>query len=212
MKYFIILLSLLILPLTVKAASGLTINLFYSDNKLAFGNPAVNQNKGLYISSQEFEQQSANSSGEFTLLITNWRDQAMITNRFNAQLGGFSLTVPYYPTIKKLTIIKTSNQEVILEKDLGDISICNTNKVCEFEKGENAADCIPDCGVSHPKYSKQTAELLKTKNGIITDTAGKTLLKEVEKSQAGTWAIVTVVVIAGLVIAFIIIRRKRYGR
>jgi len=212
MKYFIITLALLIFPLTTNAASGLIINLLYSEGTLSFDNPAAEQNKKLYISSQSFDAQSLNSVGPFTLLITDWNNNELVNERFNTQLGKFSLSVPYYSTLKKLTILETKSNKSILEKDLSFVSTCNTNNICEFEKGEDASNCLLDCGVSQPKYSKETEQILKAKNGIITDANGKILLKEAPKSTATTWAIVTIIIIAGAIATFIIIRRKRYGR
>lgn len=211
MKYFIIILSFIFLPLVARASTGLTINLNYSEGKLSLNNPPATQNKDIYIYYQDFDAQSTASQGPYTLLITDWHNKELINERFNTQNGDFSLVVPYYPTIKKLEILQTRNNQKFLEQDLGALSTCNTNDICEFEKGEDASNCINDCGITHPNYSQATKKLLEKNNGIVTDPNGKILLRGQANSSATVWAIITAFVIVGLII-FIIIRKRKYGR
>lgn len=212
MKYFIFILTLLAIPLTTHAASTMTINLFYSDNKLVFGNPVVSQDKNAFISIIEFQNKIDVSTGDFVLKIIDCYNQELITEHFNAQPGGFSLTIPYFPTITKMQIFEKDSQQPILEQDLNYINTCNANGICELERGESGSDCIIDCGVSHPKYSQATQKLLDANNGVITNAQGELVLKGVPRSSAPIWAIITAIGIVVLIAIIIIIRKRKYGR
>lgn len=209
MKYLTLILIFLAIPLISQASSGLRINLSYNEGVLSLREPVAQEDKTLYFFSTAFDEQAKNNKGPYTLIIRNWDNKDLVRMQFNTLPGNFSLNVPYYPTIKALEIIENSSQKTILEKSLEELSTCNANEICEFEKGENGSSCIVDCGVSNPKYSKETKQLLAANNGSISDEKGVVVLKDTPQSSASAWAIVTIVILATGAIAFIIIRRRR---
>ncbi len=211
MKYFIFICALLFTPLLSNAASGLSVHLYFGDNALSLRNPAVEKNPAQYFSVEEFDRQSAISSGNFILLITDWYGEELVQKRFDAQLGGFSLDVPYYPTLKQLEIKDSKSNTKIIDYDLSSISTCNVNKVCEFERGENGSSCIADCGTSNPNYSKETKSLLASNNGEIINESGKVLLKDNKSQTTFSWgALIAGVAIIGAIIVYVIIKRRRH--
>jgi hypothetical protein len=123
----------------------------------------------------------------------------------------YAINIPYYPTVQKLEVIEKNTNDIILQQDLNSFNSCNANNVCEFERGENGSSCIADCGVSSPKYSKETQQLFNSNNGEIKDSNGAVVLKENKAETTFSWAaIIAGVVIMGGILAFIIIKKRRH--
>lgn len=209
MKYLLLILVFFAMPIVSQAATGMRINLLYDQGVLSLREPVAVEDKSLYFFPVDFDNQAKNNRGPYTLVVRDWYNKDLVRMQFNTLPGNFSLQVPYYSTVKALEIIDNSNQKTILEKSLSELSTCNANEICEFEKGENGSSCIVDCGVTSPKYSKETKRLLAANNGIISDEQGAVVLKDTPRSSASVWAIVTIVILATGTIAFIIIRRRR---
>lgn len=186
------------------------INLSYQEGILSLREPSVVEDKTLYFFPIDFDNQAKNNRGPYTLIIRDWYNKDLVRMQFNTLPGDFSLNVPYYSTVKALEIIENSSQTTILEKNLAELSTCNANEVCEYEKGENGSSCIVDCGVTNPNYSKETKRLLAANNGIISDEKGAVVLKETPRSSASAWAIITVTILAAGVLTFILIRHRRH--
>jgi hypothetical protein len=180
---FTIFISLLLIANTAKA-DIFVLNLKYDFNKkfLSFAdeNSKVILDKQKTLSVYELDT-GEKKSGDYMLRVFDAKDYDLFDTEFQPTSESFQIEIPYMATASYLEIyIKKNNQE-IMSAYLSQFSTCNNNKICEFEKGETALNCLGDCADSKPVFSEQTKNKLKDNNGIIKDpTSGETLLSDPE--------------------------------
>ena len=184
-KFFLFLLLLLFFFSggVVLAESVLHVHLFYdsAQKTIAFDkafSPTISPDKSKTIYITEFDEQYS-SPGPYELDFIDSDDTVINQIQFTPATGSFTIDVPDYSITKTIAIRKTGASSYILKQDISKYISCNNNRICEYEKGETDRSCIPDCGNSQPKYSPQTAQLLKKGNGTISDsTSGEIILKD----------------------------------
>lgn len=184
-KFFLFLLLLLFFfsEGVVLAESVLRVHLFYDSTQktIAFDkafSPIISPDKSKTIYVTEFDEQYS-SPGPYELDFIDSDDTVINQIQFTPATGSFTIDVPDYSITKTIAIRKTGASSYILKQDISQYISCNNNRICEYEKGETDTSCIPDCGNSQPKYSPQTAQLLKNGNGTISDpTSGEIILKD----------------------------------
>jgi hypothetical protein len=140
---------------------------------------AVSVNKEKNMSIVEFSDSVTSGPFEFAFLDSLGDELEM--KQFTPQQGVFVIETPYYSTATKLIIRKTGTTNIILTQDVTLLSTCNNNKICEFEKGENAQSCLPDCASGDVVYSVETQAKLDANQGVLKDPrTGDTLLDVVK--------------------------------
>jgi hypothetical protein len=110
---------------------------------------------------------------EVSLLSSNIQLEPIIIP-MDVRSGAFEILVPYYEHIIKVNILKNGN--IVDSIDVSQYSTCNSNSVCEYEKGEDANTCIHDCLGDTVNFSEETIRTLQAQNGVIRDEAGVVLL------------------------------------
>jgi hypothetical protein len=173
------------------------------------------------------DQQTGNYS--FKLFDINGYD--LFGNGFNSKQGLFQLEIPYAATAKTIKIYNTDNKE-IMSADLSQFVTCNSNGICEFEKGETAQNCISDCANSAPQFSPKTISKLNENSGVIKNPAngdvvlrnnpsptpsqtGQTMQPETIPSSTGSSFIPLLIAVLVFIIALIvtgIVLYKKYFR
>lgn len=181
---FVIPIALFILFLSVKwaMADAYVVHLYYdaSSKTLNFDRTAqekVSLDKNQSPSVIDFTQQAENSSGQFILTFYDSTNSEIISSQFDPQNGPFQLTIPYFSIASSLEIFDKATGVKLLDADITNLSTCNGNGICEYEKGETAQNCIQDCANGHPAFSQQTQALLDKNNGVVKDYAGQVLLE-----------------------------------
>ncbi len=184
MKKYLLLLALLALPLAAQAASVLNLPFTYEDGRLRAGQPTVDTQA--YLSSDEFDAASAVSQGRFRLYISDMYDKELVSYRFEPNGAAFTLQVPYYSTVKQLSVSAVADASSVATLDLQNLATCFPNNVCEYEKGETEISCLPDCGVATPRFSAATRAFLAERQGVYKDSTGAILLEE-RGTPTATW-------------------------
>jgi len=172
-------------------ASTYEVHLFYdgSNNFLRFDNKqsAVSldtQKEILY--NEFFENQNEIKESDFVLKVQPINGSEIDTMKFNKKMGNFDLEIPFFVSGKTINIYDFESGQKILSTDISSFSVCNSNGICEYEKGENFFTCVADCGRSHPNFSAQTIDALNSSRGEIKDPkTGDILLKDpgIDKSN-----------------------------
>lgn len=134
-----------------------------------------NQSIGL---KEFFDNQETIKSADYILKIQPSNGQEMDVMKFNKKLGPFDLIIPYFVSGKTINIYDFKTGAKIASTDISSFAVCNGNKICEYEKGENADNCISDCANGHVVYSEETRKQLKENNGTLKDPiTGQTILE-----------------------------------
>jgi hypothetical protein len=136
--------------------------------------------------------------------------------QFDPQNGSFSIDLPYFSTAKSLKIIDVATNKTIIQADLSNLSTCNSNGLCEFDKGENVYTCVADCASGNVKYDQQTLTLLKGNNGVIKDAATDQILLD-QTNQSAPPAknnyFITIIIAGAIIliggITFMLLKRKK---
>jgi len=185
----IIALSLL---LNIKSASAdaYLVHLYYAaaSKTLVFDKLApqsISLDKTLSPSVIDFTQEAEVSSGPYILTFYDNTNNEIISTQFDKKDGAFQLTIPYFSIATTLKIFEKNTGKEILNADISNLSTCNGNGICEYEKGETVRNCIEDCSNSQPKFSQQTLDILNKNSGVINDpTTGTVLIQRDPISQA----------------------------
>lgn len=107
-------------------------------------------------------------------LISSNSGVAPIIIPINISSGAFEVLIPYYEHIIKINILKNGN--IVDSIDVSKYSTCNSNNICEYEKGEDTNTCIADCIGDSIQFSDETIRTLQAQNGVIRDEEGVVLL------------------------------------
>jgi len=179
---FFILLSFLFVQ---KAGADIYVVHLYFDiktNTLRFDNQqkSVDLDKKESIGLKEFfDQQDAIKKADYILKIQPSNGTEIDVMKFDKHTGQFDLKVPFFVSGEKINIYNFNSGEKIDSADILSFQTCNSNSICEYEKGENGQTCISDCSTSHNVYSAETRDLLTKNNGVIKDPkSGEILLKD----------------------------------
>ena len=160
------------------------VHLFYNAkiNALYFDKQqeAVSLDKNDFISLNAFfEEQDAIKDAHYILKIKPTNGDELPLNKFNEKNGQFDLRVPFFVTGAAINIYNFHSGEKVASTDISSFKICNGNGVCEYEKGENAQNCIDECASGQINYSDQTKKLLSENNGVLKDPqSGEILLQD----------------------------------
>jgi hypothetical protein len=183
---FIMPLIVIFLFLTTKTvfADAYIIHLYYNNTTkvLSFDKFAVESvflDKNLDPPIIDFVEKSETSSGSYIAAFYDATGNEIISTQFNTSNGAFQLTIPYFGIGNLLKIYETSTKKELLTADLSAFATCNSNGICEYEKGETIQTCLGDCDIEKPLFSPQTLQKIKENNGIVEDNAtGVILLKD----------------------------------
>jgi len=107
-------------------------------------------------------------------LISSNSGVAPIIIPINISSGAFEVLIPYYEHIIKINILKNGN--IVDSIDVSKYSTCNSNNICEYEKGEDTNTCISDCIGDNVEFSEETIRTLQAQNGVIRNEEGVVLL------------------------------------
>lgn len=170
-----------------------------------------------------FGQLDTTKDADYLLKIQPSNGDELDVLKFNKQLGQFNLKIPFFVSGAQINIYDFHSGEKIASADISSFQTCDSNGICEYEKGENVDTCINDCATGQNTYSDQTKNLLEKNNGIVTDPkTGDVVLKEpafYEKDQSSQPApssgknipllIVTVIVTILVIFGAIFYYRKK---
>lgn len=123
------------------------------------------------------------SEYQAALVSTNENLQPIRIN-LDIQEGAFSELVPYYGHIQSIQLLR--NGEIIDEVDVSDYTQCNSNGVCEIERGENEDTCIVDCIREQVEYSETTQQRISEGGGVVRDETGSVLIDTTGGSVTNT--------------------------
>lgn len=161
----------------VKSESSLKLYLYNDNGSIRFDKftpDKINMetNRDIY---REYDREANISRNiyEVSLISSNSGVDPIIIP-INIKSGAFEVLIPYYEHIIKINILKNSN--IVDSIDVSKYSTCNSNNICEYEKGENLNTCISDCIGDNVKFSEETTKTLQSQNGVIRDEAGTLLL------------------------------------
>jgi hypothetical protein len=176
-NYIIIIILFGIVNVHIVNADSLKLYLYNAEDNIRFdkfSSEKVNVDTQLNTN-RTFDKEENIVRGTYEIeLISSNTNVPPILLTIEPQLGTFNVMVPYYEHIIKVNILK--NGTVVDTADLNKYSTCNSNLVCEYEKGEDNNTCISDCLGSDITFSEETQKTLQKENGIIRDEAGVVLL------------------------------------
>lgn len=184
MKKYLILLACLIFPFSVQAAA-LSLQFTANGDRLSLAAaPAVDQSANVpYF---QFQERSAASQGRYRLYITDMYNKPLVDYRFDLDGGNINLQIPYFETVKHLTVNNVLDGTLLVDHDLRSLATCFPNNICEYEKGETEVSCMVDCSLNTPRYSSATLKQLKAAGGIIKDNQGVRLV-ELRGNPSSPW-------------------------
>lgn len=178
-KYTLILLSIILflsLALAPKASADQSyiVHLYYNTKTKALYfdkmQHPVDLDKNQTLGLKEFfDNQDTIKSADYILKIKPSSGEEMEVMKFNKKAGQFDLTIPYFVSGQTINIYNFKTGEKIISTDISSFKVCNGNNICEYEKGENALNCISDCANEHIVYSDETRKALKEHDGTIKD-------------------------------------------
>ncbi|MEY2986049.1 MAG: hypothetical protein RJB24_278 [Candidatus Parcubacteria bacterium] len=161
----------------VKAESSLRLYLYNDNGTIRFDRltPAkinIETNRDIY---RKYDRESEMSRNiyEVSMISSNLGLEPIIIP-IDIEPGAFEVVIPYYEHIVNINILK--NTSIIDSVDVSQYSTCNSNNICEYEKGEDSNTCISDCIGDNIQFSEDTARTLQAQNGVIRDESGVVLL------------------------------------
>lgn len=161
----------------VKAESSLRLYLYNDNGTIRFDRltPAkinIETNRDIY---RKYDRESEMSRNiyEVSMISSNLGLEPIIIP-IDIEPGSFEVVIPYYEHIVNINILK--NTSIIDSVDVSQYSTCNSNNICEYEKGENTNSCIADCIGDNIQFSDETIRTLQAQNGVIRNEAGAVLL------------------------------------
>jgi hypothetical protein len=201
----------------ISLADVFVVNLNYdqSSQTLSLDKAGVTVDKNQTVPLSDIYTPS--TAGSYKMVLLEDQGIQAFSWQFNPKSGSFNINLPYTGIAKKLEIMDSSSGKILLQADLSKLSTCNTNGICEFNKGEDIYTCLVDCASSNVKYDQQTLELLQENNGVIKDQkTGEILLQTTIASSSpaknnnllDTLLIIGAIAVVGGVIFLIIKNRK----
>ncbi|MGA1047276.1 MAG: hypothetical protein ACO3UU_04650, partial [Minisyncoccia bacterium] len=161
----------------VNAESSLRLYLYNDNGTIRFDRFTpdkinIETNRDIY---RKYDRESEVSRNiyEVSMISSNLGLEPIIIP-INIEPGSFEVVIPYYEHIVKINILK--NTSIIDSVDVSQYSTCNSNNICEYEKGEDYNTCIADCIGDDIQFSEETIRILQSQNGVIRDEAGVVLL------------------------------------
>lgn len=211
MKKYLFLLICLLLPVSTQAAA---LDLYFSENNGQLQLTALPQlDTSSELSSMEFKQRSASSQGVYRLYISDMYDKPLIDYRFNAPGETFTLEVPYYETVKHLSVSTVREGQLLIDQDLSSLATCFPNNICEYEKGETEVSCLVDCSRNEPRYSSATLKQLKAAGGLIKDSQGVRLVElRGNPTNPLTWPLIIGALLLASALIFWYVKKKSSRR
>ena len=186
-NYIIIIILFGIVNVNIVNADSLKLYLYNAEDNIRFdkfSSEKVNVDTQLNTN-RIFDKEGNIVRGTYEIeLISSNTNVPSILLTIEPQLGAFNVIVPYYEHIIKVNILK--NGTVVDTADLNKYSTCNSNLVCEYEKGENLNTCISDCIGDNVQFSEETTKTLQAQNGVIRDEAGTVLLSNTTTPNTDT--------------------------
>jgi len=168
----------------VNAESSLRLYLYNDNGTIRFDRFTpdkinIETNRDIY---RKYDRESEVSRNiyEVSMISSNLGLEPIIIP-INIEPGSFEVVIPYYEHIVKINILK--NTSIIDSVDVSQYSTCNSNNICEYEKGEDYNTCIADCIGDDIQFSEETIRTLQAQNGVIRDEAGVVLLSTNNTNQ-----------------------------
>lgn len=187
-NYIITLLGIICIFLSIPSnafADSFVLNLFNDGQQVRFDRfvDKIELDSGRDVILNLQNNVEEDTEYQAALVSTNENLQPIRIN-LDIQEGAFSELVPYYGHIQTIQLLRDG--EVIDEVDVSDYTQCNSNGVCEIERGENEDSCIVDCVRGQVEYSEETQQRISEGGGVIRNEAGSVLIDTTGGNVTGT--------------------------
>lgn len=158
----------------ITVANSFTLYLYFDGNKVRFDNKI--QNPVEYIIEKgvnRYRQDISDDKYKIQIISNNIVTYSQSIN-IPDRPAPFQVSIPDINIADKIQVL--SKSQITDELDVSQYKSCNSNNICEYEKGEDTNTCIADCIGDSVQFSDETIRTLQAQNGVIRNEEGVVLL------------------------------------